>query len=157
MSSSRHLIATACRATSPEHAVVRIYETKAWQPVGSPLEGHSLTVTRIAFSPDDRFLLSVSRDRTWQLYSVQPNGGTLASSQTLGRIPHPFFIEYSRFAGDKSHGRIIWDCAWAHEGDIFATASRDKTVSHPLYSTLHSTDRWCRSGFGTRMKKPNGQ
>ena len=32
-------------------------------------------------------------------------------------------------AADKSHGRIIWDCAWAAEGDIFATASRDKTVS----------------------------
>lgn len=28
----------------------------------------------------------------------------------------------------KPHGRIIWDCAWAPEGDIFATASRDKTV-----------------------------
>lgn len=32
-------------------------------------------------------------------------------------------------AADKSHGRIIWDCAWAAEGYIFATASRDKTVS----------------------------
>lgn len=33
-------------------------------------------------------------------------------------------------AADKSHARIIWDCAWAHEGDVFATASRDKTVSY---------------------------
>lgn len=32
-------------------------------------------------------------------------------------------------AADKSHGRIIWDCAWSCEGDLFATASRDKTVS----------------------------
>jgi elongator complex protein 2 len=31
-------------------------------------------------------------------------------------------------AADKSHTRIIWDCAWAQEGDVFATASRDKTV-----------------------------
>jgi hypothetical protein len=36
---------------------------------------------------------------------------------------------YLPLVADKSHGRIIWDCAWAHEGDIFATASRDKTVS----------------------------
>ena len=35
---------------------------------------------------------------------------------------------YSFVAADKSHTRIIWDCAWAHEGDVFATASRDKTV-----------------------------
>lgn len=28
----------------------------------------------------------------------------------------------------KPHGRIIWDCTWAPEGDVFVTASRDKTV-----------------------------
>jgi elongator complex protein 2 len=35
---------------------------------------------------------------------------------------------YITAGADKSHGRIIWDCAWAAEGDVFATASRDKTV-----------------------------
>jgi len=86
-----------------------------WQLVGKPLEGHSLTVTRIAFSPDDRFILSVSRDRSWRLYERHENSG------------------YVPVAADKSHGRIIWDCAWAQEGSIFATASRDKTVKiwHP--------------------------
>jgi elongator complex protein 2 len=29
---------------------------------------------------------------------------------------------------DKSHARIIWDGAWAADGKVFATASRDKTV-----------------------------
>ena len=39
-------------------------------------------------------------------------------------------------AADKSHARIIWDCSWAHEGDVFATASRDKTVrgGTPVYT-----------------------
>lgn len=73
ISNSRHLIATACKATTPEHAVVRLYETVHWQPIGAPLEGHSLTVTRIAFSPDDKLVLTVSRDRSWRLYSVQDN------------------------------------------------------------------------------------
>jgi elongator complex protein 2 len=36
---------------------------------------------------------------------------------------------YLPLASDNSHTRIIWDCAWSDEGDIFATASRDKTVS----------------------------
>jgi WD40 repeat protein len=40
-----------------------------------------------------------------------------------------FFISgYTPAAVDKTHGRIIWDCAWSTEGDLFATASRDKTV-----------------------------
>ncbi|KAL1760072.1 quinon protein alcohol dehydrogenase-like superfamily [Schizophyllum commune] len=109
-SNSKKIIATACKATTPEHAVVRLHDTERWQPVGQPLPGHSLTVTRIAFSPDDSLILSVSRDRTWRLFARQEDGG------------------YTPVAADKSHGRIIWDCAWAHEGDAFASASRDKTV-----------------------------
>ncbi|PBL02467.1 WD40 repeat-like protein [Armillaria gallica] len=110
-SNSHRLVATACKSTSPEHSVVRIWDTKTWQPFGEPLAGHSLTVTRIAFSPDDQFLLSVSRDRTWRLFRRDE------STQY-----------YSAVAADKSHSRIIWDCAWAHEGDVFVTASRDKTI-----------------------------
>ncbi|KAF8076319.1 WD40-repeat-containing domain protein [Lyophyllum atratum] len=110
VSPKKRLIATACKATTPEHAVVRVYDTATYQLVGHPLEGHSLTVTRIAFSPDEKFVLSVSRDRSWRLFEAQESGG---------------FIPV---AADKSHGRIIWDCAWAVEGDVFATASRDKTV-----------------------------
>lgn len=111
VSSSHKFIATACKATTPKHAVVRIYDTEKFRPIGEPLAGHALTVTRIAFSPDDRHILTVSRDRTWRLFRLQAKGG--------GYIP---------IAADKSHLRIIWDCAWALEGDLFATASRDKTV-----------------------------
>ncbi|KAG6812317.1 hypothetical protein H0H92_003401 [Tricholoma furcatifolium] len=110
ISPNKRFMATACKATTPDHAVVRVYETTKYQPVGQPLAGHSLTVTRIAFSPDENFVLSVSRDRSWRLFKAQECGGFVA------------------VAADKSHGRIIWDCAWAAEGDVFATASRDKTV-----------------------------
>ncbi|CDO74012.1 hypothetical protein BN946_scf185043.g61 [Trametes cinnabarina] len=109
VSNDKQCIATACKATSQEHAVVRVYETQTWQLVGQPLPGHNLTVTQIAFSPDDSLILSVSRDRSWRLFEKSAEG-------------------YVPVAADKSHGRIIWDCAWAPEGDIFATASRDKTI-----------------------------
>ncbi|KAI0751417.1 WD40 repeat-like protein [Daedaleopsis nitida] len=109
VSNNKQYIATACKATTAEHAVVRVYDTATWQPFGQPLAGHNLTVTQVAFSPDDTFVLSVSRDRTWRLFEKSGDG-------------------YVPVAADKSHGRIIWDCAWASEGDVFATASRDKTV-----------------------------
>lgn len=75
VSNSRRFIATACKATTAEHAVVRVYDTTKWQLFGLPLEGHALTVTRVAFSPDDRFVLSVSRDRTWRLYEDKDGAG----------------------------------------------------------------------------------
>ncbi|KAF5363599.1 hypothetical protein D9756_000686 [Leucocoprinus leucothites] len=110
VSHSHKFIATACKATSPEHAVVRIYETSTFKPFGQPLSGHTLTVTRVAFSPDDRFVLSVSRDRTWHLFELKGDQG------------------YVFAAAEKPHARIVWDCGWSAEGDVFATASRDKLV-----------------------------
>ncbi|KZS97971.1 WD40 repeat-like protein [Sistotremastrum niveocremeum HHB9708] len=109
-SHSGTLLATACKSTSPEHAVIRVHETKTWQLFGTPLAGHALTVTRIAFSPDDRYILTVSRDRTWRVFALEPDAG------------------YRPVSFDKSHARIIWDCAWSPTGSFFATAARDKTV-----------------------------
>lgn len=60
---------------------------------------------------------------------------------------------YSPFAADRSHGRIIWDCAWMVEKDevAFATASRDKTVCvyHFTLKSYLSDFVTCRSKFGS--------
>ncbi|EGO01970.1 hypothetical protein SERLA73DRAFT_27786, partial [Serpula lacrymans var. lacrymans S7.3] len=68
VSNDKRMIATGCRASSADHAVIRVYEADTWQLYGLPLEGHALTVTRISFSPDNRFILTVSRDRSWRLF-----------------------------------------------------------------------------------------
>ncbi|KAJ3555141.1 hypothetical protein NM688_g2736 [Phlebia brevispora] len=123
VSPNKRLAATACKATSPEHAIVRIYNTENWQLFGEPLAGHSLTVTGIAFSSDDRYVLTVSRDRSWRLFEHKDTG-------------------FVPVAADKSHSRIIWDCCWASEGDVFATASRDKTVKIWHMRNLGTQGKW---------------
>lgn len=73
-SPSRHLLATACKATSADHAVVRLYDTATWRPIGQPLAGHNLTITRISFSHDEQYVLTCSRDRTWRLFKRNGEG-----------------------------------------------------------------------------------
>lgn len=66
------------------------------------------------FSPDNKWLLSVSRDRRWALFENQSSDG----SYDFRLITMP----------DKKngiHSRIIWTCDWSHDSKLFATGSRD--------------------------------
>lgn len=73
---------------------------------------HNLTVTQLAFSPDSKKLLSVSRDRTWSLFEYDENKNS-------------FIITSKSDKRTGIHARIIWCCAWAHDSIYFATGSRD--------------------------------
>jgi len=64
-SHSRRLVATACKASSKDHAVIRLYDTSDWHEIKPSLTAHSLTITGLSFSYDDQYLLSVGRDRQW--------------------------------------------------------------------------------------------
>ena len=109
------LVATACRASSIDHAMIRLYDTKEWREIKPPLQAHSLTVTCMTFSPDDRHLLSVGRDRQWVLWEIEELG---AKMYVL------------RKQNQKGHTRMILDASWAPEGmgRVFFTAGRDKCV-----------------------------
>ncbi|KAI9098667.1 WD40-repeat-containing domain protein [Phlyctochytrium arcticum] len=105
-------VASACKAAKAEDACVRLWSTKTWREACPPLVAHNLTVTGVHFSPDDRFLLTVGRDRAWALFELTSDGES-----------------YQRVAfQEKAHARIIWKGAWAHDSQMFATGSRDKTV-----------------------------
>lgn len=78
------LVATACKATSATHAVIRLFSTATWTPVGQPLEGHALTITRVRFSRNDRWLLSVSRDRSWRVFGKGTDGEFFAPFLSFG-------------------------------------------------------------------------
>jgi elongator complex protein 2 len=110
-----NIVATACKASSIDHATIRIYEAREWREIKPPLKAHSLTVTGLAFSPDDQYLLSVGRDRQWSLFKRQ-------------EPESPTFVPLT--ADPKGHSRMILGCSWAPSsvGAIFATAGRDRVV-----------------------------
>lgn len=109
------LVASACKASSTNHAVIRLFETDRWTELRPPLTAHSLTATRLRFSADDAYLLSVGRDRQWAVFERAP--GDDAAYRLLQANP-------------KGHTRMILDAAWAPLSDkpLFATAGRDKQV-----------------------------
>ncbi|KFP64795.1 Elongator complex protein 2, partial [Cariama cristata] len=67
---SNTVIASACKASKKEHAGIILWSTTSWKKLQS-LSFHNLTVTQLAFSPNDKFLLAVSRDRNWSLWRKQ--------------------------------------------------------------------------------------
>ncbi|KAI1391233.1 WD40 repeat-like protein [Hypoxylon trugodes] len=109
------LIASACKASSINHAVIRLFETEKWTEVKPPLTAHSLTTTRLRFSPDDRYLLSVGRDRQWVVF--ERDNENKQSYKLMQSNP-------------KGHSRMILDASWAPltGSVVFATAGRDKQV-----------------------------
>ncbi|KAL9129852.1 MAG: hypothetical protein Q9217_001807 [Psora testacea] len=109
------IIATSCKASSLEHAVIRLYTTKDWREIKPALTAHSLTCTALAFSIDDRYLLSVGRDRQWAVFESEGAGKTTYLLKHLN---------------PKGHSRMILDACWAppEVGRVFATAGRDKAV-----------------------------
>lgn len=115
VSHDRRLIATACKATSIDHAVIRLYDASDWHEIKPSLTAHSLTITDLAFSHDDRCLLSVGRDRQWTVFARSDSDPTIFTSCA---------------SNPKGHSRMILGAAWAPDASdfVFATAGRDKSV-----------------------------
>ncbi|GAB7354179.1 hypothetical protein MBLNU459_g4732t1 [Dothideomycetes sp. NU459] len=123
------LVATACRASSLDHAVIRLYETRGWREVRPALAAHTLTVTSLAFSPDDTFLLSTGRDRQWALFERR-RGGSDDDDDDDDDDDSRRTTYALATANPKGHSRMILDCSWApaSSGAVFATSGRDKAV-----------------------------
>ncbi|XP_071558516.1 elongator complex protein 2 [Temnothorax nylanderi] len=107
------LLATACKSTTQEHSAILLWDTDTWLQV-QKLVYHQLTVTQMEFSPDDKYLLSVSRDRRWSLFKTTDAHYELIAASSKK---------------DNPHSRIIWCCTWTQESDYFATGSRDGKIA----------------------------
>lgn len=104
---------------------------KLWSLDGSPLTsilkndehsdentrkliGHSGSIYGLSFSPDNRYLLSSSEDKTTRLWSLDT---------------------YTPLVSYKGHNHPIWDVKFSPFGHYFATASHDQTAR--LWSCDH--------------------
>lgn len=119
VTSDGKVLASSCRATNEQHAQVILWDTSTWKQI-QKLPSHQLTVTQMKFSPNKRWLLTVSRDRRWTLFENDQSSGDGA------------VCNYKLLAtADKKngiHSRIIWTCDWTHDSKYFATGSRDAKV-----------------------------
>lgn len=95
-----------------------------WAPLAT-VAAHTLTVTKLVFSPDERLLLSVSRDRHFVVLQMT------SPAQVIQR--------------HEAHARIIWAADWcktpAANGHFgFVTASRDRTLKSWCFD--ETTGQW---------------
>ena len=114
-SSKSTIVATCCKASSVDHAVIRMFQAGSWQQILPPLKAHNLTITAVIFSDDDRYLLSVGRDRQWTVWesAISSDGGYVL------RAENP-----------KAHTRMILCAAWIPglETPTFVTGGREKCM-----------------------------
>lgn len=108
-------LASASRANKKELASIIVWECSKFRKVAT-IDYHSLTVTRLKFSPNNKYLLSVSRDRTWCL-SERTNQARPAFKYLIGTNKT-----------NSLHSRIIWDCSWTYDSKYFMTVARDKNA-----------------------------
>ncbi|XP_061110754.1 elongator complex protein 2 [Conger conger] len=117
----RTVVASACKASKAEHAAILLWSACSWRQLQA-LPLHSLTVTQLSFSPDSRFLLAVSRDRTWSLWRRR-------DAAPVEQSEEPAFSLHAHTTKSTSvHTRIIWSCDWSGDSRFFVTSSRDKKV-----------------------------
>lgn len=76
----------------------------------------------IQFSPDDRFIITVGRDRQWTVYEHASN------SYSVQQVCQ------------NAHSRMIWDCSWLPTNTEFMTIARDKSLK--VWSLDSTTNLW---------------
>ena len=103
-------LASGQKAQEVKNAELFLWNVETKKLIGK-LDGCTLTIVQISFSLHDNYLLTVSRDRSWNLYIKKDN--TYELYQNL----------------KNAHKRIIWCCSWSCDEKYFITGSRDKFIS----------------------------
>lgn len=111
-----------------------VWNTSTWTQADNLQDAHTLTVTQMCFSPNGRYLLSVSRDRTWVLHQRDLDG----------KDKYKFSLVQKTDKKTSVHSRIIWSCDWFPCNQKFITASRDKKII--VWGNSSPDGGWCTQG-----------
>jgi len=95
------------RRDPPRPGTIRLWDLAAHKPMGRVITGHSGGVPALAFSPDDRTLVSASHDATVRLWDP------VTGSQTM------------RFAGD---GGRFWSVTFSTDGTQLAAGADNGSI-----------------------------
>ena len=102
------LIASGGKSQSEKHSKLFLWDALKNNLI-KKFDGHVLTIVKIEFSYDDKYILSVSRDRSICIF------------EKIGNEKDFKLVQIEK----ETHARIIWSCSWAKDSEIFLTGSRD--------------------------------
>jgi WD40 repeat protein len=84
-----------------------VWDTNTWRRETVAFFGHSAWITSVAFSPDGRFFVTASADKTAQVRRTDSR---------------------DRVAELAGHGDVVWSASFSPDGQRVVTASSDKTA-----------------------------
>ena len=114
---------------------IRVFSLRDWKLVHE-IDAHKISVFSVRYSPDERFLISGSRDAKLKIWDVI-DGYTLRESVAA----HMYAINHIEFSPDNKH---------------FVTCSMDKSIKvwdASTYQLLKVIDKARHAGHGTSVNK----
>lgn len=119
-------IVTAANAKKKKYSNIFVWTIDSLNPI-CQLPAHEFTVHQMEFSPNDQYLLAVSRDRQFSVFKRSEDE----------KVPFEL-VQIQK----QAHKRVLWSCSWAHDSNYFATGSKEKLDSLKVWNFDSDQSKW---------------